>query len=284
MTPLLSDFAWDSLLRAIGAGRCIPFVGAGASSPPLPTASQLCERLCQRFGVPAFASSDLGKAAEFIQLHYRREGHYQLICFVKDVLKTHPGPNEAHLNLARLPWHTLITTNYDAFISQSLIAAGKNPTIYSLLNQEGQVGSSISEPRDWRATAGQPLVVHIHGALPEDRDIVISESDYYTYLANMSSGVWSLPGTVLHALASSSYLFVGYSVRDWTLRLLFHSLQRFIQKDHFALVFLRDDNEGEARYMAEYLQRFVDAQVFFGDAQSFTAELRERWDRHDTMA
>jgi hypothetical protein len=95
----------------------------------------------------------------------------------------------------------------------------------------------------------------------------------------MSSGVWSLPWTVLRALASSNYLFVGYSVRDWTFRLLFHSLQRFIDKRHFALVLLRDGNEDEARYMAEYLQLFVDAHVIFGDAKSFTTELRERWDR-----
>ena len=278
----MNDTDWSRLLGAISLGRCIPFVGAGASSPPLPTASQLLERLRQRFGVPPYASGDLGKAAEFIQLRFYRE---QLISVVQDELKMHPDPNAAHLNLARLPWHILITTNYDAFISRGLIAAGKNPTIYSLLNQEGQAGSSISKPlrrrRDWRATAGQPLVVHIHGALPEDRDIVISESDYYTYLANMSSGVWALPRTVLHALASSSYLFVGYSVRDWTFRLLFYSLKQFIKKDHFALVFLRGGNEEEeeARYMAEYLQRFVHAHVFFGDAQSFTAELRERWDR-----
>ena len=41
----LNEYIWDRLLHSVAAGRCIPFLGAGASSPPVPAAHELASRL-----------------------------------------------------------------------------------------------------------------------------------------------------------------------------------------------------------------------------------------------
>ena len=297
MNRSLDDHSWHQLLRAIASGKCIPFVGAGASCPPLPTATELCRRLCKRFSIPAWATGDLSRTAEFIEISEGggdiSHGREVLLGAVADEIPRHLGLNDAHLNLAALPWHTIVTTNYDGFLPAALYSAGRNAAVLSLPSPpDPKTVNRIREP-----SVDMPLIIQAHGALPGD--IVITESDYYRYLSKMASGVWALPTTVQSSLASSSYLFVGYSVRDWTFRLLFYSLARFIRRDHFALIFLPREADEEAEhgvepvfpdkhhqasmvreYMVDYLRRFVDADVFFGDAQSFTFELRQRWEEY----
>jgi hypothetical protein len=267
----LDEIIWQKLLSEIAHETCVPFIGAGASCPPLPTATSLLEKLCGLFSVPSWATKDLSVAAEFIEIAYNRDA---LVRAVTEAFHEHPTPNDAHINLAKLPWHTIVTTNYDSYMSSALSVVGKYATVFPL---PPLLAASSGQPLK-KSTVKEPIVIHVHGSL-DHSEIVITESDQYRYLANMASGIWALPWTTQSTLAYSSYLFVGYSLRDWTFRLLFYSLKQFIQRDHFALIFLPDEaNVVDAKFMAEYLKKFVNAAIFFGNAQSFTTELRHRWE------
>ena len=232
---------------------------------------------------------------------------YYLIWLLERLIPLNVEPNQTHPNLSVLPWEIVVTTNYDRLMYCAFEQVGKRPFCYNLPDERADHRHSFPTKPD------HPLIVHAHGALwlPADRDrvkpIVITESDYYKYLVNMASGVWNLPLQVSKRLAFSSYLFLGYSMTDWTFRLLFYTLQEVLgehsapifaprgddvdvltfrraaesrYREHFALIFTPpgDDVPGSREFAAAYLKKFVKAKVFFGDAEAFTSELRSRWE------
>jgi hypothetical protein len=81
-------------------------------------------------------------------------------------------------------------------------------------------------------TAANPVVFHLHGRCDVTESLVLTEDDYLDFLANLSRGqdVASneknllLPARIQHALNGASLLFIGYSLQDWTFRVLFRNL------------------------------------------------------------
>ena len=77
------------------------------------------------------------------------------------------------------------------------------------------------------------MILKIHGAIDrgdEARDsFVVSEDDYIEYLthSNLSQLV---PVSVLRAAEAQPFLFLGYRMRDWNLRVMLHRL--FRERDH----------------------------------------------------
>jgi hypothetical protein len=75
----------------------------------------------------------------------------------------------------------------------------------------------------------QPVVLKIHGSIDrseEGRDgFVITEDDYIEYLAGEPLEKM-LPDDILTKLRRNHLLFLGYSLRDWNLRVFLRRLKR----------------------------------------------------------
>src|SRR5262249_31681949 len=69
-------------------------------------------------------------------------------------------------------------------------------------------------------------ILKVHGAIDREdasRDsYVITEDHYVDYLAR--TNLSALPATLKAKLSESSTLFLGYSLRDWNLRAIFHRI------------------------------------------------------------
>jgi hypothetical protein len=138
----------------------------------------------------------------------------------------------------------VLTTNYD-FALENAFRQAKIP--YDLVtyvtdyprNQRGRFTHSYWEPgfeteseptvimspnKHTEVGAERSAIVKIHGAAQREGDYkqdnyVISEDDYIDYLMQPNT-THRLPVTIRERLSESPFLFLGYSLSDWNLRVL----------------------------------------------------------------
>jgi hypothetical protein len=87
----------------------------------------------------------------------------------------------------------------------------------------------IERPNEYRDLSldARPVILKIHGAIDRanaDRDsYVITEDHYIEFLARTDISTL-IPVTLAAKLRKSHFLFLGYSLRDWNLRVIFHRI------------------------------------------------------------
>jgi SIR2-like domain len=191
---------------------------------------------------------DLIAVSQYVEV---LKGSVDLYRALHDVFDREYEPSIVHWFLARLATAGLgsepllmITTNYD-FALENAFRALEVP--YDLVtyvtdfpkNQRGRFTHSKWEPGQPTESepkvitnsnkytdvgATRPAIVKIHGATKRGGDYkqdnyVISEDDYIDYLMQPNT-TNLLPVTIRERLSESHFLFLGYSLRDWNLRVL----------------------------------------------------------------
>jgi SIR2-like domain/TIR domain len=233
------------------AGRDAPWQqGAGM----LPDAAELARHLARRFGVVC-EGDDLARVSEHVSL---TEGRVDLNRALRELLvKSRCAPGAVHDFVARVPgllreagrerYQMVITPNYDAAVEQALEAAHE-PFDLVVFMAAGEHRGRFVHVRWWdpEAAGARPIlvpneyvdlpmdedgelartvVVKLHGGAadlgpgwPAARDnFVVTEDDHIAYLTE--SPVESLvPLQILNKVRDSHFLFLGYRMRDWSLR------------------------------------------------------------------
>jgi hypothetical protein len=132
---------------------------------------------------------------------------------------------------------------------------------------------------DFSPTPANPVVFHFHGhTKPES--LVITEDDYLSFLANIARNTKLLPIPIQKALDRSTCLFIGYRLADWNFRVLFEGLRPRLKFLNIAVLKPSDDSN-HAKAQRDYLEKYyasMNLQVYWGTANQFTRELRQRWD------
>jgi hypothetical protein len=133
---------------------------------------------------------------------------------------------EPHGVLADLKLPIYITTNYDSFMFQALKSREASPRReFCRWNQWlREFPSDLGD--NFRPTPANPLVYHLHGHCGVLESMVLTENDYLQFLVELSEDRSErlLPPAVRDALATTSLLFVGYSLSDWDFRVLFRGV------------------------------------------------------------
>jgi hypothetical protein len=98
----------------------------------------------------------------------------------------------------------------------------------------------ISAKRHVDLLERRSVILKIHGAVnrvdPPRDSYVIAEDDYIDYLGK--GGIWNqIPAPLKAELCESGFLFLGYSMQDWNLRLLFNRIaeEAQIEKKSWAI-------------------------------------------------
>jgi DNA-binding SARP family transcriptional activator/class 3 adenylate cyclase len=232
--------------RALLAGRLVLVLGAGvhgdggdgeASLRPARVAAYLAE--C--FDFPSAEARELAHVAQFVAV---TRGLGPLYDELHDLLAAeHPWgvAHEAVADIAALmrklgaPLPVVVTTNYDHALERALKERGEPFDTLAYVASGRDRGKFVHVPADGAARVvdlpntygdvpvGRRLVVvKVHGQVDLDpaRDresFVVSEDDYISYLAQTEiTNV--VPVTVAAKLRRSHFLFLGYGLRDWTLR------------------------------------------------------------------
>jgi SIR2-like domain len=225
----------DVLGKAVRDRQCILFLGAGVHAPP-PAGSPFSYPAAQRPPLGAALSRELASACDFVgrfpggdigdlprvALAYEIDSsRARLVDAITRAVATDRAPSPMLNALARLDFPLVITTNYDALFERALQAVGKQPRV--------AVYSPEPEPTtDFRnATPESPVIYKLHGDIARRESLVVTDEDYIQFVLRMSDKepYDPIPLSLKFFLTGSTTLFVGYSLLDYNLRLLFKTLR-----------------------------------------------------------
>lgn len=249
----------DEITASVSAGKgdekaaeCILFLGAGVHFPPKaaigeppspwtypeiqrpPLGRALAERLaakCQLlkdYPDEAANLSNLARVSQFFEKKRLRSALVdEVICAVDreevagKIRQTKPSP--AVRGLAELPFTLIITTNYDHLFERALRQVGKEPLI-------GIYDPKASKPTmDYRRKLdpARPFLYKLHGDIDDRDSLVITDEDYIKFILRMSDrdNYHPVPELFRTQFKRWPTLFIGYSLLDYNLRLLFKTLR-----------------------------------------------------------
>jgi hypothetical protein len=244
----IPKFEMDQIVGQIRAGRCVPFLGAGVNLSSrarryrgLPLGGHLARKLAHRLEAK---NSTLARLALEWQV---RSDRWSLVNFLTEALRHDPPdlkcvPSPLLLALAKIRTLKLVvTTNYDSLFEKALNAEGRAGD-YEVVVQPPQGFDASPNIRDWlgRLQQQKKLIVYkIHGSFAEPGKaneepppLIITEDDYIEFLTILGrgkgeegeSGKIGVPQRIITELATSSLLFLGYSLEDWDFRTIHKSL------------------------------------------------------------
>lgn len=295
MANTLGDRDWEILLQRIKDKKCTPFIGAGACYGTLPLGSEIARKWADDYSYPLADLGDLSRVAQFLAVDQEDD------MFPKEDIQRQfrdiappdfSAADEPHGVLADLRLPIYITTNYDSFMFQALDSRQLDPKReLCRWNRFVELEESSVFDSGFKPTPANPVVYHLHGHYELPQSLVLTEDDYLDFLVRLSSDQHLPPPVIFRALASTSLLFVGYSLADWNFRVLFRglisSLGASLGMKSIAVQLVPPtadpSKQGQARaqrYLNKYFDKIqkIKVRVYWGDVREFAQELRERWE------
>ena len=155
------------------------------------------------------------------------EVHRERAALVKKItaaVETGKEPSPVLLALAEMDFPIVITTNYDRLFEKALRQFQIEPVI-RIYDPKGQ-----QRTRDFvgMPKPKQPWLFKRHGCISDPISIVVTDEDYIHFVMRMgdSEDFHPVPLKVRVQFKEWPTLFVGYSLLDYNLRLLFRTLRR----------------------------------------------------------
>jgi hypothetical protein len=215
--------------------KSILFLGAGVHAPPPagsafeypanerpPIGAGLSRELARTCDLATrYPDEDLGNLQRVALFYEIERSRHQLVDAVRDAVQVGKRPSPMLRALAELDFPLVITTNYDQLFENALAAVGKQPRV-SVYTPELEPTIDYRDP-----TPESPVVFKIHGDIARPDTIVVTDEDYIQFVLRMSNKdpYDPVPLTLKFYLTGWTTLFVGYSLLDYNLRLLFKTLR-----------------------------------------------------------
>jgi SIR2-like domain/TIR domain len=255
--PQPTEDHYREVIRGMTRGMVVPWLGASVRGA-LPDSRFLASQLAQEFSDLKLQSSDLAEIAQSILI---REGRRELQESMRELIKKHSEPIHVHRFLAALPgrlrrrdlpasYQLIISTNYDRALERAFEDVNE-PFDYAIyMPSTGRFvhfpwGEEDDKPRavtindpgnyfdfpitdDYRLK--RTVIVKVHGSptfwegtFEWEDDYVVTEDQYIDYLPTHAIEDY-LPRQLLDQLTGSRCLFLGYTLREWSARVLLRRL------------------------------------------------------------
>jgi SIR2-like domain len=243
------------------AGKVVPFLGAGASfvgRPPdakwdattpifLPSGLELAHFLANEAEFPSTDPHDRDDLAKVSSYYADIGGRRTLRERLREVLNHPYQSGSLHEFLAAVPASlVVVVTNYDTLVEQAFRAAGKpyELVVYPtdrkdfanaiLWWRHGSTQPVVTAPNELDIDLAKTTVIYkMHGTIFPESDewdnFVITEEDYVEFLSRMTTST-AIPSLLYPYFRERSFLFLGYSLRDWNLRVVLKNLSKYLPK------------------------------------------------------
>jgi hypothetical protein len=225
--------------------ECVLFFGAAIHAPAPagsgydypaekapPFGSQLSRHLKKMGDYPGEDWWNLQRVAQHFESKKKR---FRLVEEIKAAVDQGREPSPVLSMLADLEFPLVITTNYDHLYERALEhraareglagdpASHYNVSIYSP-NYKTKT-KTVDCPA--KPDPKRPFILKIHGDFSKPDSIVVTDEDYIQFVLRMSDKHPYNPfgKNVLTHLVNFQILFIGYSLTDYNLRLLFKTLR-----------------------------------------------------------
>lgn len=249
---------YDQIASAVLDGRLVVVLGFGVAlserpegvdwsseSRFAPTAADVATFLARRFDCPPEHAGDLAHVSQYVALTRGVGPLYDELHAVFD--RDYP-PGPVHEFAVGLPAQArdagvaqplFLTTHFDQTLERAFADAGEDVDIVSYIAAGRDRGKFLHLAPDGEAAVievpnayaelsleERPTILKLHGQVdrrPErDREsFVISEDDYIGYLAQAEIANL-VPVTLAAKLRRSHFLFLGYALEEWHLRVFLH--------------------------------------------------------------
>jgi SIR2-like domain len=233
-------------------GKVTPFLGAGVNlcdrradeaweiGRNLPSGRELALHLARSYQYPD-QDTDLLRISQYVDAALGEGVLYEEL---RTLFAPKIAPTSLHafladvspvLRAANARQQVLVTTNYDDLLEDAFAAAGVE---FDLLWYEacgrffhrGPAGAVtlIDRPNEWSGIdlMRRPAILKLHGAIGAsagEDSFVITEDNYIDYMT-LSDVSTQIPMVVQDPLRNSHFVFMGYSLRDWNLRVVLNRL------------------------------------------------------------
>jgi DNA-binding SARP family transcriptional activator len=251
-----SEEVWNAIL----AGRLVPVLGTGVTlnggaDGHLPAREQLAAYLARTFDAPREHAGDLAKVAQYVVM---TRGIGPLYDELHSIFDRDYEPQPVHRFLAALPpllrdagapQQLIVTTHYDRALEHAFDEVGEAYDVVSYISLGRDRGKFLHRSAEGHERVIQlpnayadvplerrPVILKIHGEVDRapgrmSESFVVSEDDHIAYLAETGLG-GVLPVTLAARLRRSHFLFLGYGLLDWSLRVFLHRLWSDGQVDY----------------------------------------------------
>jgi hypothetical protein len=275
--------------RLLADSEVVPFLGAGANlcdrphetswslGRYAPSGAELARTLAERSLYPD-PNLDLLRVSQYVDATL---GEGQLYRYLRSVFDADYPPTSLHRFLARLPpllrdrargQLLILTSNYDDLVERALAEAGE---LFDVVWYEAKRGPQqgrflhrdpagevvpIDRPNKYTGLdlAERAVILKLHGAIDRidaRRDsYVITEDAYIEYLVGGDVGQ-QIPFVLRERMADSHFLFLGYSMRDWNLRVILNRIWGAQTLDLKSWAVQREPADAGAREVEEALWR-----------------------------
>jgi hypothetical protein len=228
----------------------------------LPNAHELAFYLAERFRYPVADERDLDRVADDLarvsQYVAIQRGSRRLYTELHKIFSAVFRPSPLHFFFAGLPellrqkgspnpYQLIVTTNYDDALENAFTESGEAfDLVWYIAEGEGRRGKFmhqapgkeavvIERPNECvdLAPEERSVILKIHGDVDRSDvekhggdSFVITEDDYIEFLTHSTDPANLIPVGLLDRMKESAFLFLGYSLRDWNLRVILYRLWR----------------------------------------------------------
>jgi hypothetical protein len=227
------------VVKAIASGRVVPVLG-------LDGATDLASHLASAFGYPNERPVDLARVSQYVAT---MNGSGPLYDELHRRFEEAVEPQPVHRFLASLPpmlrqrgvpHQLIVSTRYDLALERAFAEVGEEVDVVTYVasgafrgkfwhRAPGEEPRPIDVPNTYATELSlerRTVILKLHGAVdpfPERawESFVITEDDYIDYLGR-SDVASSVPVALAARLRRSHFLFIGYEMVDWNLRLVMH--------------------------------------------------------------
>lgn len=253
---IAEELAAGRMIPFLGAGANLADRGEKKwvqRSPFLPNGGELAEHLVERGNYPRRGDHDLLRVSQYVEAEVKEARFYR---FLREVFDAEYAPTTLHRLLAAVarylgeegrPQLMLATTNYDDLIERALDdekleydvvwydARQKSDSRGRFLHRApGKEPIAIMHANDYKGLAlelERPAILKLHGCFNRQRggddaredSYVITEDSYIDYLSGIDVGDL-VPIALLNRMTNSGFLFLGYSLSDWNMRVILNRM------------------------------------------------------------
>jgi hypothetical protein len=249
-----------TVARALLRGDVVPVLGAGANlcdrepeegwtrGSNLPSGAELSRWLADEFECEVPDRGDLVRVSQYADV---TNGEAPLYGRLREVFLQEGAIPSLHRFLAGLPgWmaahgkpprtQLIVSTNYDDLMEIALreakvefdlvhyVTNGPNRGLF-VHRRAGEPEVLITVPNAYDEVdpRQRTILLKIHGTIDRDDksqdSYVITEDHYIEYLTRTNPSEL-IPAKLLEKMVNSHFLFLGYGMRDWNLRVILHRI------------------------------------------------------------
>lgn len=290
------------LFLGAGANRCDrPQDAVFQIGQYLPDGWELANHLARNSAYPRREPKDLLRVSQYIAIKLGQGDLYEKVrkVFVPPTY----AANSVHRFIASLPGrlshrgissaHQLIvTTNYDDVLESAFVDVGEKYHLVTYIAEGANRGrflhrrpegseKVIHRPNSYGGLpvkdfeVEETIILKVHGAFnraDEEKDsYVITEDDYISYLSQRKVAN-PVPSSLEKLMRHNHLLFLGYSLRDWNLRVILRSIWEQRGRPRTSWAIQLNPDELECKFWGKYEVDILNVQL-----ERYVSELAKRF-------